>query len=421
MRTSIPLALTLFSALFAAPLSANPASEDPRWLPWVGCWEPVEGAQGGSDLMVCIRQEGEGARVETLVDGEPLGDVLLVADGRLRTQSEEGCEGDRSVEWSADGRRAFLTSVLDCGGGVLRNTRGVFALGAEGLEWLEIQAVQAGRLDEPPFLSVRRFHGASRATLARHNRETAPGADRGLAIETARRNASRPMGVDDALELFQATGTEVTTALMAELGDPFSLDAATLRRLSRGGAPAEVLDMMIAMTWPERFQVSTDGSVARAAPAERPEDPRSRVGVPSRAAYGAYCTGWLGQCSQADLWFAYRYGSYGAYPYGSYGGWGYSPYGWYAGPRYIVVSPDTQVRQGGSMTPEGYQPSRSSGGSSRPAQPRGDSDGASTSAPRPAPAPSASPAPSAPSTPPTPARPAQPRGTAGGGGGGEGA
>jgi len=415
-----------------APAQAQ-AAEDLRWLPWLGCWEPTdELATEGSEFLVCITPDRDGVRVETLVDGESMGAEFLAGDGSRQDASEGGCEGTRQARFADDGRRLFVLSDLECGLDARRTTRGVFAMGSDGFEWIEIQSISAGEGDTP-FLSVRRFQVASRATLARHERAE-PATDRGLAIETARRSAARAMTAGALAEASDIAGPAVTAALVAEMGQPFDLDARALRDYRNQGVAPEVLDMMIAMTWPDRFQVGVDGSVDAVA-MERTRDARYDDRYDARYAtrgYSSfYCTGWLGRCSRVDAWMAYRYGGFGlGYGYGPIG-YGYRPYGWYTGPRYIVIDPGSvQFRQRGTMTSDGYRPPSGSGTTqARPAAARGAPQ--PQSAPRPAAAPAPRASPPTPATRPTtspppattpPPRPAQRRGTGGGGegsGGGE--
>jgi hypothetical protein len=432
------LLLTMGAFMVPAPAQAQAeapqqaqATEDLRWLPWHGCWEPTdELATEGSELLVCITPDRDGVQVETLVDGESMGSEFLAGDGSRQDASEGGCEGTRQARFADDGRRLFVLSDLDCGLDARRTTRGVFAMGSDGFEWIEIQAISAGEDDEP-FLSVRRFQAASRATLARHERAE-PVTDRGLAIETARRSASRAMTAGALVEASDIAGPAVTSALVAEMGQGFDLDARALRNYRNQGVAPEVLDMMIAMTWPDRFEVGIDGSVDAVAMARSQDaryddryDARTR-----RTGYSSfYCTGWLGRCSTFDSWLSVRYGGFG-YGYGYAPlGYGYRPYGWYTGPRYIVIDPGSvQPRQRGTMTSEGYRPAGSSGSTqARPATSRGAAQ--PQSAPRPAASPAPRAAPSTPATRPTtspppattpPPRPAQRRGTGGGDAGGSG-
>jgi hypothetical protein len=437
----LPAAFLLLSAPAAAQQAtdAGPGMasgiEDPRWLPWVGCWEPTDQAgppnvapatdpadpdalapeaAGGSSLLVCVTPSEGGVDIETLIDGESMLVEHFRTDGTPQPAMEGGCEGTRQATWSDDGRRVYLSSDLVCGADARRTTSGVFAMGADGFDWIEIQAIGtviAGEADDDPYLSVRRFQVASRATLARHDRMM-PAADRGLAVETSRRAAARALSTDAVVEAADRAGPEVAAALVAEMGYPFDLDARALKALSDQGVDAQVLDMMIAMTWPEHFQLAYDGSVARyQAPVERYDAPAARYGTRGYG-YGIGCTGPFGRCSSFDLWMAYGYYGYGYYGYGLpyYG----APRGWYAGSRYVVVGPGTITRgAGGTMTSDGYRPPSGGTSTARPAVQRGGAQGSGQAAPA---RPAASTGSSGSAAPPPERRPAQRR-TGGGGGG----
>jgi hypothetical protein len=144
--------------------------------------------------------------------------------------------------------------------------------------------------------------------------------------------------------------------------------------------------MMIAMTWPDRFQVGVDRAVTAQAPTRAAPGDRYGYGPAygSRGYYGSYgCAGWFGRCSDVDLWLAYNTGYY-RYGYGlgysGYSPWYGGPRGWYSGPRYIVVAPGSEIQPRGTMTRDGYRPPPGTGNNARPAQPRG-SDGGAQSAP----------------------------------------
>jgi hypothetical protein len=223
---------------------------------------------------------------------------------------------------------------------------------------------------------------------------------------------------------------EVTAALVAEMGHGFDLDARSLRNLPEPGGGPEVIDMMIAMTWPQRFQVAIDGSVDHASSAydaRDARDARTLAPWPTRGyGVGITCTGWFGRCSSLDGYLGYGYPIYG-FGYGYGYGYGYSPYaysrwGWYTGPRYIVVGPGAEPRPRGTMTPDGYRPPAGTASPPRPGARPG-----TTAQPQSAPpAAQAAPPPTAGSStgssapPPRPAQRRDPPTTGGGGGGGGG-
>lgn len=323
---------------------AAPAAEDERWLPWLGCWEPTDAQAGdeGSELMVCFEPTEDGVRVLTLGDGELLGQERIVADGTSFPAADGGCEGTREARWSEDGRRAFILSDLRCAEGVERTTRGVFAMAHDGQEWLEIHGIRAA--DRDPTLAARAFRPASTASLERHG-HTPPRDDRGLAIRTARMAASAPLDRVDLIEAVEVVGGDVTASLVAEMGEPWELDARTLRELDHAGVPGQVIDMLVAVSYPDRFVI--DAGEASPTPAAPPQ--RGRATAWHGSMYGSSwrCSAWDRNCGGFLRAFGVPvWGTPGPY------------YRGYRTPRTVVIQPGP-IGRGGTVSPgSGYRPAR---------------------------------------------------------------
>ena len=339
--------------------------DDPRWLPWLGCWEPAgETPEDRDEILVCILPVSGGVEISTLVDGEVMGSEFIQADGTLQPAAEGGCEGTREAGWSADNRRVYVVSDLHCAEGVDRFTSGVFSMTEGGSFWTEIHVVRAA--DREPILAVRSFRPATATALIHHDYDPSPEVGhRELAIQTARMVAAYPLSVNDVQEAVARGGGELASALILEMGEGFDLDARTLRDLARGGVPAGVLDMMVAVTWPDRFRVEAGQAELDTRTAARGDGrvyapwPGSVVAMEYRSSFRG-CG--IGTRFCFDPFFSGIY-SYG-YPYGV-GYWGPGT-GWFPGTvRYIYVSPPT-VRDRGRMSPEGYVPPGHAGRLARP-------------------------------------------------------
>ena len=341
------------------------AREDTRWLPWLGCWEPAgEPSEDGAEILVCILPVSDGVEISTLADGEVMGSEFIQADGSTQPAAEGGCEGTREARWSGDNRRVYVHSDLRCGEGVHRSTAGVFSITGGGAYWTEIHAVRSG--EREPVLAVRSFQPATPTTLARHDYDPSPEVGhRDLAIRTARMAAASPLEVDDVKEAVTLGGGELASALILEMGEGFDLDAQALRDLARSGVPGEVMDMMVAVTWPDRFQVEAGQAELDTRSAAR-DDRRAYAPWPG----SVVAMGYRSSFRSCGIGVRYCYDPFysGIYSYGYPSGGGYWGPGWFPGTvRYVYVTPPT-VRDRGRVSPDGYTAPGSPGRTVRPAQ-----------------------------------------------------
>jgi len=229
----------------------------------------------------------------------------------------------------------LLESQMSCGQQVVRTTTGTLAILPGGFGWVEIQAVQSGGPE--PLVGIRTFVPAEPARLADLG-VADPTVGGALAVVTARGRAGALLSPDAIAELVEGAGAAVAGALVIERGEPFDLDADLLRGLAERGVPGEVLDVMVAVTYPERFTVlggaegnelalnATAETAARAPVAMRgvapwPTRPRGYGFSPFGFGFGYYDSYW-------DPFSPFGYGR----------GYGYG-YGYYNTPRVIIVGP----------------------------------------------------------------------------------
>lgn len=361
MRT-LSLALWTGATLAAAAVGAAPADaqlpEEARWLPWLGCWEAEEDAALESPALrrvfghvLCVRPApgGDALEVARIASDRIVSSTLLRADGERSPLEEGGCAGWQSATWSADNERLYLSSELQCEGGTTRSLQAVAAMLPGGVR-LDVELL---RHDGESTLGVRRSAPVPEAEIAPPG-WSAVQEELALAVETARRAAARPLSTNDVIEAARLLPAEVLEVALAERGEGFRLDAAELRRLARAGVPGRVTDLMIALSYPERFTVQPGPvtTIASRAPAagDRGDPLRPRRGPAST--YGGF--GW-------GYYDPYLYGN--GYPYGY--GYGYrGGYGWRGvGPGPVVVISERRPDAGGRMLKGvGYVPRDGSGG-----------------------------------------------------------
>lgn len=240
--------------------ATTPASvdlADARWLPWMGCWQLWEeqvdqaaaedGAVFPDRTIVCLTpaDDGRGARLMARSDSEVLVERTLVADGVRHALTEGDCTGWERREWSDDGRRLFTRGEVRCGTDEPRRMSGISML-ANRSTWVDIQSVSVG---DRGHLEIRRYNPEREAERSDDVRLPAtPGA-----IRDARQSVAAPLTVSSVREAAAKAESAVIEALLAETQPRLALDGATLIDLDDAGVDGSVIDVLVALAYPDRF------------------------------------------------------------------------------------------------------------------------------------------------------------------------
>ena len=320
----LAIAIVLFSSASALAQDATPAGLDSRWTPYVGCWTITQ--EAGSPLavppgtMVCVRPSGRSAvTITTTVDGKQVLEQTVVADGSAQPISQADCRGTQTSDWSRDGERLFTRVDLQCADRPARTVSGITLL-ANG-QWIDAQATV---VDGDHDLRVRRYRRSDQAV--------------GATVTTT------PMSVEDVIEASKKVQSHALEAALDEAGGRPAINSRTLKQLADAGVSSNVIDLMVAQAYPDRFQV--ERGVYPPVPAYGGASASSSVIVGSAGyPYSAY----------DPFYDSYYYYSPFAYPY--YWGAGYQyrygyPYRNYYNsfdyPGYYYFSPGGSIGSGGS-------------------------------------------------------------------------
>lgn len=363
------LALGLAASFgIALPASAQAqALAGPGWTAWLGCWEPVP-ADGASVPAVtpylCFLPGSDASRVETVTveRGAIANRQTLDASGSAISVTRDECTGTEAMEWSEDVTRIYQRSTFVCPGGLQRQTTGIFSMTATG-EWLDVAAVSVG---EATNVRVMRYRPA--AEVESTIPEIAQALNgRALSRETARAAAMAPVERTDLLEAASHVHAGALEGWIIELGQPFRMDRQRVVEMADAGLPERVIDVMVALSYPDVFAIDRAG---------RPTE------VPAQATPGVGGLGmmdpWVDSYNYLGLLRAmypgYYLNSYYFYdpiysPYG-YGGYGYNYGG--IGPGYnrpiIIVVPEggegDNAAEGRAVNGRGYTRGGSDAGSS---------------------------------------------------------
>jgi hypothetical protein len=218
-----------------------------------------------------------------LIDNEIVAKETIVTDGSRQPVSDGGCDGWIRSVLSEDRRRLYLQSEATCRDGKLRDLTGASMIVSEN-RWIDIHAL---RIDGEREVLIQRYRPVD-AGIPR-----LPGALPN-AMHTVRREAAARLSVEDVIEALRVVDPAVVEAMLLESEASFGIDSDLLLRLDDAGVPGEVIDLMVALSFPDYFAVE-DGSVTR-----QPE-----------VYYGGYWSPWYPY---------YGYGHYYHHRYGHGGG-----------------------------------------------------------------------------------------------------
>ncbi len=267
----IAIATVAWMAITSAPSHADPRdggeSTNAGRLAWIGCWvhraetdqpspEPNPKAQ-----RLCVESGNAPASLvlRAMAGDEVVAEQLLIVDGSKQQVSQDGCDGWKRSSLSADQHRLYLEAETTCEDGNQIRLSGASLIVSAG-HWVDISVTRVG---------------AERALVVRHylrvsDEPTKEEAD-GQLVPTlhlpgtlpdtksvARVVAAAPLEVDDVVEALDHLDSSVVEAMIVESETRFEMDAALLLRLDRAGVPGQIIDLMVAVSYPAEFAIDDE-------------------------------------------------------------------------------------------------------------------------------------------------------------------
>lgn len=302
------------------PVEAQERELRAGWQPYLGCWQALEGEEDQGIL--CLVAEGRDVEMLTIVDGEVAFREPLVADGGTHDFERDDCQGTESARFSEDRRRLYTASLVNCDGEASRRSTGIISMPTLD-EWVDVRAIET--------------NGATTVWSQRYQRTSHSALNQlGLADPVARPNpfalrggityATADVTIDDVIDASRNVDVDAVQGWLATAEAQFEgLRADDLIRMEEAGVATAVIDVVVAVSFPEHFALNQDA-----------ETDRARM----------YMYPW------ADPFYYGYYGGYGSY--GRYG-WGRGYYGrWYPGYYSpVVVSVGRLPRGGGGQVVAG--------------------------------------------------------------------
>ncbi len=342
MNTRLSTALFLFVLVIAAPAQAGQRAAAAQWAPWLGCWQLVDESQrdanpdatelsgataarpSASGVSVCVTPAGEpeGISLKTLVSRQPALEQTIVADGARRPITDADCRGTQRAEWSRTGTMLLANAELVCGDQMPRKISGLDMMTGSGV-WVDVQVVEISGRES---IRVRRYRRSP---------------DQRGAAATPRFGAS--LTIDDVKDASGKVSRSAVEAALIATNARFELNSRRLIDLDDAGVADNVIDVMVALSYPERFVVerANTGGAGSFGSFFDPIGGSSFGSWPSSAAYS---------------YSPYFYGSSLMYPYSDYlyDAYYYSPfaYSYFGrdGSQYVPGVGFVTVDGGGSGT-----------------------------------------------------------------------
>jgi hypothetical protein len=261
--------------------------------------------------------------------------------------------------------RAYTRSEFQCGAET-RQGSGVMSFVAPN-QWIDVRALS---VSGDPVAWAQGYQLANAEQLAAQG-ITDPAAGNQEPIRAARVRAARDIAIEDVEDAASRIEARAVEVWVAAHETPFDLDGDELVRLADAGVPESVIDVMVAVSYPDRFVLSPEGTASEAERTAMADEYPAGF----RRGYRSYLwSPWFGSAYRNGYSPYYsRFGYYGS-GFGGYGGyWGYVP-------ATIIVQPATPAvapTRGRVVPGRGYVRPGSSddgGGSARPATSSGGGD-----------------------------------------------
>ena len=227
MRTLLVLALALGGSALLSPVTAQNA----RGLPWVGCWQAVDGIEAQGRVCV-IPQRDRDLRIVSFDGVGKATESTLTLSGERTPVTSGGCTGWEQARLSADGDRLLIDAQIRCGDSPQKTISTAFVVTPSGY-WLQV-------------------NGSGVSMIA-----------------NARIRLYRPV------ESYAEFPAEIRVAVAPYVGEAEQARYAMLDRavsakdlveLEAMGVSAPVIDLIVAASYPETFAIDADGATSAAAP-----------------------------------------------------------------------------------------------------------------------------------------------------------
>lgn len=323
-------------ALVSLPVvtGTSAAGPDAQRAPWLGCWQPMGASTVFGGGRVCVAADGTAQLKVISLDGDRvLSEETIAIGGASSPVTDDGCQGTAKARWATARPALYRQAEFDCGAEGRRTVSSVWFVRQDRV-WIDVTVREVGGTSR---VRVRRLHPSADQGVPEGVVATLPGPRRMIeAID----EAGSPWTAAAVIEASGQLPREGVQAALSESPTDVTVNAKALAQMSDAGVDATVIDLMVALAYPERFVVrrAAGGGIADDFGGSDLDDewifgPAWTMAFgPGAFAFGARY--WLDCYGFSGCW---------TYPYG---------YGYYGNGHWVVVGSGSGIA-GGSGTGTG--------------------------------------------------------------------
>jgi len=250
------LATVSLVLVFTAPTLAQTNSSDSPLLPWTGVWALTDSGSATSDpaqrstVEIGPTSDSKGLEITRHSPNQPDVSEVLIPDGARRSISTQNCTGWQSATWIAEAGLILQSSEVSC------KDTGSFATSSVKMmvdpdQMAEILSVKA----------VGQHRVAVRRLTFEHNLASAADLPPAWIGTSARTALSAPWSLGTIIQLSKSIDTQLLEAAMIEKKLRPSLNSQSLRLLKAANTPKEIIDLTVALAYPDQFHIEKNGQV----------------------------------------------------------------------------------------------------------------------------------------------------------------
>ncbi len=341
----VMISLAFLTLLFPGYANAqvNTAPQfDTRLGPWLGLWSIVddrataEAPDKSSMAKVEIRPtaDHQGLAITRRMPKQPDVSEVLVLDGTKKQVDSNDCTGWQAAKLIPEFGIITTSSETTCKESGSFSTSNMKLI-LSGDQMVDILAIKANGQTR---LAVRRML---------FEKDLIPSADSKLSLTAtaARTSVSAPWNLDTIIQLSGSVDSSALEAALLEKHTYLTLRSKSLKQMKAANVPKSIIDLLVALSLPDKFQIVKNGQVAlKPLAVSSPQASSPSLIYPGGFGYypGSFfnCFSRYGYFYGIDLWDSTLPGN--CYSY-------YSPF-WWDYPMYFPGNPGSSGGGGGGVS-----------------------------------------------------------------------